>query len=58
VDGDAVKNVFLLSSGAELRSYKTWWGNSETGNFFITVDKSSQRTDDMDTVIKIELKKQ
>jgi alpha-L-fucosidase len=58
VDGDAVKNVFMLNSGAELRSYKTWWGNSETGNFFITVDKSSQRTDDMDTVIKIELKKQ
>jgi len=57
LDGDAVKNVFMLNSGSELKSYKTWWGNSEPGNFFITVDKSTQKTDNMDTVIKIELKK-
>ena len=58
VDGDAVKNVFMLNSGAELRTYKTWWSNSESGNFFITVDKSAQKTDNLDTVIKIEMKKQ
>jgi len=58
LDGDAVKNVFMLNSGAELKSYKTWWGNSEPGNFFIAVEKSAQKTDNMDTVIKIELKKQ
>jgi alpha-L-fucosidase len=57
VVGDAVKNVFMLNSGAELRSYKTWWGNSEPGNFYIAVGKSPQRPDNMDTVIKIELKK-
>ena len=52
-----VKNVFLLSSGAELSYNKTWWGNEEQGNFFINVNSKSEKPDYLDTVLKIEMKK-
>jgi alpha-L-fucosidase len=53
---DKVKNVYLLSSGAELNYHTTWWGNNETGNFFINVEKPTTPTGKLDSVIKIELK--
>ncbi|MDD4969099.1 MAG: alpha-L-fucosidase [Paludibacter sp.] len=52
-----VKNVFMLSSGAELSYNKTWWGNQEHGNFFINVNSKSEKPDYLDTVLKIEMKK-
>jgi len=55
VNAEDVKNVFMLSSGAEIPYYKTWWGNSDAGNLFITATKSAE-TPDIDTVIKIVLK--
>ena len=48
----------MLSSGAELDTYKTWFGNKENDNLFIKVSKSPQKPDLLDTVIKIEMKKQ
>jgi len=57
VDGEQVKNVYLLKSGAELSYQKTWWGNTETGNFFITVGNSTDKPVKYDTVVKIEMKK-
>lgn len=43
VDGDQVKNVYLLKSGAELQFQKTWWGNNEHCNLFITAGSSPQK---------------
>jgi alpha-L-fucosidase len=57
VDGKTVKNVFILNSGAELPTYKTWFGNNDSGNLFINVGKSPQKPDNLDAVIKIELAK-
>jgi alpha-L-fucosidase len=57
VDGEKVKNVYLLKSGAELSYQKTWWGNTETGNFFISASSSTEKPVEYDTVVKIELKK-
>ena len=57
VDGEQVKNVYLLKSGAELSYQKTWWGNTETGNFFITVGSSPDKPVKYDSVVKIEMKK-
>ena len=54
--GDKAKNVFLLSSGAELPYQKTWWGNTEPGNFFINAGTPTDAPGKIDTVIKIELK--
>lgn len=55
-----VKRVSLLSTGAELPSSTSWWGNSGAGNFFINVNNPIHFTfelpDKSDTVIKIELK--
>ncbi|MEI6277480.1 MAG: alpha-L-fucosidase [Prolixibacteraceae bacterium] len=56
VDGEKVKNVYLLKSGAELSFQKTWWGNTETGNFFITASSSPDKPVEYDTVVKIEMK--
>jgi alpha-L-fucosidase len=56
VDGEKVKNVYLLKSGAELSYQKTWWGNTETGNFFITASSSPDKPDLYDAVVKIILK--
>lgn len=57
VDGDNVKNVFLLKSGAELPYNKTWWGNTEKGNLFINVGANPEKPVKYNTVVKIELKK-
>jgi len=58
--GDHAANVYLLSSGAELPTAKTWWGNNEPGNFFVNVNSPTFQTfplpDPYDTVIKIRLK--
>jgi alpha-L-fucosidase len=55
-----VKSVSLLSSGAELPTSDTWWGNNEKGNFFININSPIYFTfrlpDQSDTVIKILLK--
>jgi len=56
IDSQSVKNVFMLNSGAELETYKTWFGNKETDNLFIKVSKSPQKPDLLDTVVKIEMK--
>ena len=56
INVESVKNVFMLHSGAELETYKTWFGNKETNNLFIKVSKSPQKPDSLDTVIKIEMK--
>jgi alpha-L-fucosidase len=56
VEGDQVKNIFLLKSGGELAYKKTWWGNNESGNLFITVCSSPQKPVEFDTVVKIVMK--
>ena len=57
---DKVKNVTLLSSGVELPTSSTWWGNGSQGNFFININSPIHFTFDhsntSDIVIKIELK--
>ena len=57
VDGDQVKNIYLLKSGAELSYQKSWWGNTEPGNLFITVGSATEKPVKYDTVVKIEMKK-
>lgn len=57
VNAANVKFVSMLKSGAELPYSKTWWGNTESGNFFITAGSSTEKTVKYDTVIKIELLK-
>lgn len=58
--GDKVSGVYMLSTGAELPAEKSWWGNSEAGNFFVNVNSPVYMTfplpDLTDTVIKIVLK--
>ena len=56
VDVDSVKDVFMLCSGAELPFQKTWWGNTETGNLFITTYGGTEKPYPFSTVLKIELK--
>lgn len=56
IDGDKVKNIYLLKSGAELSFQKSWWGNNEQGNLFITVCSSPQKPVEFDTVVRIVLK--
>jgi alpha-L-fucosidase len=55
VPGDKVKHVSLLKSGAELSYQKTWWGNNETGNFFISAGSSPEKPYKYDTVVRIDL---
>jgi alpha-L-fucosidase len=57
IDGDKVKNIYLLKSGGELSYQKAWWGNNEPGNLFINIGSSPQKPVEYDTVVKIELKK-
>ena len=57
VEGDEVKNIYLLKSGGELSYYKSWWGNTEAGNLFINVGSSPQKPVEYDTVVKIVKKK-
>ena len=56
VPAGKVKNVYLLSSGAEISYQETWWGNSEAGNFFIQTGSSPEKPVKYDTVIKIVMK--
>lgn len=53
---EKVKNVYLLSSGAELNYHNNWWGNNESGNFFISAPEPYSKIAGMDQVLKIELK--
>jgi len=57
VDGDQVKNLYLLILGAELSNQKSWWRNTEFGNLFITVGSAKEKPVKYDTVVKIEMKK-
>ena len=57
IHSDSVKNVFMLHSGAELATYKTWFGDKATDNLFIRTGNSPQKPYEYDTVIKIEMKK-
>ena len=57
IDGELVENVYLLKSGAELSYQKSWWGNTETGNLFISAGNSPEKPVKYDTVVKIEMKK-
>lgn len=49
-----VYNVYLLSTGAEMPSSSSWWGNSESNHFFINVDfpvyQNFDRPNQFDTV--------
>ncbi|MDD4921736.1 MAG: alpha-L-fucosidase [Bacteroidales bacterium] len=53
--GNHVKNVYLLSSGAELKYKRNWWGNSEEGNFFIEVNAPGNLLEKSDVVMKVEI---
>ena len=48
-----VKGVYQLNSGAELQHQRTWWGNNEDGNFFITLSNPLTFPEQGDCVIKI-----
>jgi alpha-L-fucosidase len=56
INVDNIKNIYMLHSNAELQYYKTWWGNTTTGNCFINVVNANP-PDKLNTVIKIELNK-
>jgi alpha-L-fucosidase len=56
IDGDRVKNVFMLKTGAELPFQKTWWGNNDPGNLFINASSTNEKPDPYDAVIRIDLK--
>ena len=56
VDGDKVKAVYMLCTGAELPYQKSWWGNTEPGNLFISVGRNPQKPYKYDTVLKIQFK--
>jgi alpha-L-fucosidase len=56
INSDAVKNVFMLHSGAELSTYKTWFGDKASDNLFIRTGASPQKPYPYDTVVKIEMK--
>ncbi|MDP4188101.1 MAG: alpha-L-fucosidase [Bacteroidota bacterium] len=47
---DKVKNIYLLSSGAELHYQSTLWNNNEAGNVFIPLNPNTRK---YDAVIKI-----
>jgi len=55
-----VKGTFLLSTGSEMPTQTSWWGNTEQNNFFINVNapiyQNFKRPDLYDTVFRIELK--
>ena len=53
---DKVKNIYQLSSGAELSFVKNWWGNMEEGNLFINTGSSTEKPVPFDTVIRIDMK--
>lgn len=53
---EKLQNVYLLSSGAELRYQNRLWNNNEPGSLFISVNEPSSKTEKMDAVIKIQLK--
>jgi alpha-L-fucosidase len=56
INGDKVKGVSMLYSGAELPYEKTWWGNTETGNLFINTFQTTEKPFMYDCVLKIEMK--
>jgi alpha-L-fucosidase len=55
IDLKSVKNVFMLNSGAELPTYKSWFGNKGKDNLFVRVSMSLQKPYMYDTVIKIDM---
>ncbi len=55
INADSVKNVFMLYSGAELPTYKTWFGDNDRDNLFIRTGNSPQKPYEYDTVIKIDM---
>lgn len=55
IEAENVQNVSLLKSGAELPVMETWWGNKESGNFFIKASNTTKKPIKYDTVLKIEL---
>lgn len=56
INSELVKGVSMLHSGAELATYKTWFGNDEKDNLFIRAGNSPQKPYKHNTVIKIEMK--
>jgi alpha-L-fucosidase len=54
-----VRDTFLLSTGSEMPTQTSWWGNTEQNNFFINVNipiyQNFERPDLYDTVFRIEL---
>lgn len=56
INGDQVKGITMLYSGAELPFEKTWWGNMEAGNLFINTYQTTEKPFMYDCVLKIEMK--
>lgn len=56
IDASKVKLVTMLPTGAELKTYTSWWGNMDKGNFFITASDRPEMPYKYDTVLKIEMK--
>jgi alpha-L-fucosidase len=56
ISPEKVKNIYMLSSGAELSFPKSRRGNSEAENLIINTGSSPEKPYQFDTVIKIELK--
>lgn len=54
VEGDKVRGIYMLYSGAELKFQKSWWGNNEPGNLFISVGNKPEKPFKYDTVLKIQ----
>ena len=56
-----VEKVIVLHTQKEAATAKTWWGNYDSGNFFINIKKPTYLTyilpDNRNTVLKIILKK-
>jgi alpha-L-fucosidase len=55
IDNNKVESVSLLKSGAELTTYKTWFGNRDPNNLFIKANEMAQQTDKLNIVVKIEM---
>jgi len=56
INGDKVKGITMLYSGAQLPFEKTWWGNTEPGNLFINTYQTTEKPFMYDCVLKIEMK--
>ena len=57
LDGNNVSAAYWLRSGVELHYNNTSWANNDSGNFFVNIGRFPQKPDNLDTVLKILMKK-